>query len=126
MFIAINVHVIDHKDQRYDTVGDYYEEDGVLEVRISHMGNWKYHLLVLIHELVEYFMCRDAGITEEEITAFDKEFEKNRKPGNTDEPGHDPASPYGAYHKLAEVVERCEAWVLGVDWKEYSAVVESL
>jgi hypothetical protein len=43
-----------------------------------------------------------------------------------DEPGHDPKAPYNKEHIFAEKIERQIAEELGVDWEEYSRVVESL
>jgi hypothetical protein len=71
-------------------------------------------------------MCLKAGIPEPDIKAFDEEFEKNRVPGNTDEPGHDPRAPYHVEHVIAEEIEMLLAKKLGVNWQEYTDRVNAL
>jgi hypothetical protein len=122
-----NIKSIPHNEHRYETVGDYWlDEKGVTQFRVSDMGNEDYHFLVGIHELVEEYMTRKRGIKETDIKAFDEAFEAKRAPGNTDEPGDDPAAPYRKEHRFAENIERQIALELGVDWAEYTRAVESL
>jgi hypothetical protein len=122
----ISIRSIPHVNHRYSTVGDYFDEDGQLKIRVSEMGNEDYHLLVAVHELIEEHLTRKRGITEESIKAFDEAFEAKRIEGNTDEPGDDPAAPYRREHRFAENIERQVAYELNVDWAEYTRVVESL
>lgn len=118
---------IPHNQQRYETVGDYWlDQDGATQFRVSDMGNEDYHLLVAIHELVEEYLTRKRGIKESDIKAFDEDFEAKRIEGNTDEPGDDLAAPYRKEHCFSENIERQIALELGVDWAEYTRVVESL
>ena len=114
------------KKMRYETVGDWYDDGEHLTVKVADMGNDDYHLLVLIHELVEAYLCRKAGVKEEDVSAFDIEFEKNRKEGNTDEPGDEPEAPYFLQHQSATRVERQLAAELGVNWNEYDEFVCNL
>ena len=100
--MKINIETIPHKDQNYETVGNYWiDEDGTWQIRVSDMKNWKYELLVAIHEIVEYALCLEKGIKEDDITAFDIAFEAKREDGNCDEPGDDPKSPYQNEHLIA-------------------------
>jgi hypothetical protein len=122
----INIETIPIEEMRYDTVGDYYEESGIRQFRIADMKNEDYEFLVLIHEMIEEHLTRKRGISEESITAFDVEFEKNRKEGNIDEPGHDINAPYHKEHVFAECIERLIAQELGVDWKKYDDTVNTL
>jgi hypothetical protein len=116
----ICLEVIPHKDQRYETVGDYYRDgDGNLVIKVSDLGDNKKELLVMVHELIEVILTEESGVSEESITKFDIEFEKNRKPGNLDEPGDDPDSPYRVQHAIATSVERMMCALIGVDWKQY-------
>ena len=39
--LNIEIKTIPDAEQRYNTVGDYWKEDGKDVVRISDMGNWK-------------------------------------------------------------------------------------
>jgi ASC-1-like (ASCH) protein len=120
------VRVIPHRGQRYETVGDWVFSGDRLNIFVSDMRNDDYHQLVAIHEYVEAILCRKAGITEESVTAFDVEFEKNRSEGNTDEPGNDPSAPYYTQHRVATEVEKFLASYLRVDWEAYDATVNSL
>ncbi len=122
----IRILSIPHKQQRYETVGDYFRADGQLQVRVSKMSNWRYEACVLVHELVEIFIVKHQGIEFIEIDKFDKQFEKRRKRGNTDEPGDDKRSPYRMAHCVATGVERILAAILGVCWKEYEEEINSL
>lgn len=123
----INVEIIPHDKQRYPTVGDYWvDADNVLQVRISDLGNPQYHMLVLIHELVEWTLCESIGITEAAITAFDISYEHARPEGNVSEPGDSPDAPYHFQHKFATHIERTFAKQLGVDWEKYEETVNAL
>lgn len=138
MINEIETLVIAPVNQRYHTVGDYWysgtpmesvERPGPYEklsVRISSMKNEDYEFLVLIHELIEAHLTRKRGIPEPVIKEFDEEFEKNRLPGNTDEPGDSPLAPYRREHQFATLVEKFLAKELEVDWDEYSKTVEAL
>jgi hypothetical protein len=115
-----------HDQQRYDTVGDYQTTDGGVSVLISKTSDWRHFVLVAIHELVEWSLTVQRRIPEATIDAFDIAFETNRQPGNEDEPGHDPRSPYRHEHRFAEVIERLLATELGVDWDEYDRAIMDL
>lgn len=125
--MKINFETITHSLQRYDTVGDYWQDScGIWQFRISYMGNWKYELLVFIHELIEWTLVRAAGVPIHEIDEFDKDFEARRPEGNVDEPGDDPSAPYHIQHCVATGIERIVAGILGVSWKKYDEAVMSL
>lgn len=118
---------IPHSEQRYETVGDWQElPDGSVVITVSDMGNEDFNALVAIHELVEYLLCKKRGITDEEVTAFDKAFEEARQPGNTDEPGDQVAAPYFQEHQFASYVETVVAVELGVSLEGYTKAVNSL
>lgn len=127
--MRINFEVIKNEEQRYPTVGDYYEKDGVMEFRVSDMSNEDYHFLVFLHELIEQHLTKKRGITEEQITAFDIQFEKERELGAhtpDEEPGYAPNAPYKNEHFIAEAIERIMANQLGVDWEKYNKTVMEL
>lgn len=87
--LPVLIRFIPHKEQAYDTVGDYGESFTLLKgekrrrrflwFKVSKMKDWRYEFLVVIHELVEWAFVRHAGIKISEIDAFDKEMEENRK-----------------------------------------------
>lgn len=122
----ISIKTIPHKEQRYDTCGDWwFTEEGDLEIRVSKLSEQE-SFLIGIHEAIEAYMCKSRGVSEESITEFDMEFEKSRKEGNTDEPGDSPEAPYRDQHFFATTIERLLAQKLDVDWKEYEEHVTSL
>lgn len=126
--MLIDVKVIPHNQQRYETVGDWYfnPDNNRLTIRVSAMRDRKYEFLVALHEQVESMLCLERGICEKEITLFDMAFEAKREAGNTDEPGDDPAAPYRKEHFFATSIERLAAAELGVDWRKYEEAVNSL
>lgn len=125
--MKIYINVIPHRSQRYDTVGDWiWGESGNLTINVSDMDNKKYEFLVAFHELIEVMLCKERGITQEEVDSFDIEYEKNRKNGDFSEPGDSKLAPYYNEHQFATCLERLMALELGVDWKEYDEKVSSL
>ena len=128
--MKIIIETIPHEQQRYPTVGDYYRHtDGTDKILVSHMGDWRFEFLVAIHELIEYYLCRQRGIHESVITEFDKKYESERsagKHGPDDEPGFDRGSPYRKEHHFATAIEMLVAKELNVNWEDYGKCVSSL
>lgn len=122
--------VINHFQNRYSTVGDYRQlENGNWLITSSDMKNDDYNFLVLIHELLEMYYTQREGIQEIDILKHDMMFERERSEGlhsSEDEPGDDERAPYRKHHAFAEKIEREVAKELGVNWEEYSKVVEEL
>ncbi|CAM6004583.1 unnamed protein product [Sphagnum balticum] len=128
--MEIHIKTIPHKDQAYDTVGNYFEEKGITHFEISKLPSEDWELLVLIHELIEQHLCKKRKIKEKDITAFDLAFEALRKShkkliGNQ-EPGHMVSAPYHKEHVFAETIEKLLAQELKVDWDKYDKYVSSL
>ena len=125
--MKIQLRTIPHSEQRYETCGDWENlPEGSLRISVSDMGNDDYAFLVAIHELVEVWLCNKRGITDEAVSAFDIEYEKNRPEGDESEPGDHPDAPYRKEHFFATNIERMIALELGVDWEKYSKAVMSL
>lgn len=125
--MKIQIETIPHDRQRYPTVGDYWWDSGVEQIRVSELPDWRYEILIAVHELVEMALAKHRAIPEEGITEFDVAFEQLRERGLvTGEPGDRPDSPYHREHFFATNVERLLAAELDVDWFEYDACVESL
>ena len=118
--------VIPHKQQRYNTVGDYRVIDGVKTLFISDLGDWRFNYLVGYHEASEIPLCELAGITDESIDEFDLWFDANREPGDTSEPGDHSDCPYFEQHQFATKQEKLMAKMLGVDWDEYDGKISQL
>jgi hypothetical protein len=127
--LDLRIKTIPHDRQRYQTVGDYvWAEDGHLQttVTVSEMGQPLYELTVAIHELLEMYRCRQMGISEAEVAAFDREYERNRPPGDTSEPGDAQDAPYREAHQGATAIEQQVIAYFGLDWDVYERAVESL
>jgi hypothetical protein len=120
--VKIIIQTIPHRQQRYNTVGDWYTEKatGTVRIFVSEMGNWRFEFLIGTHEVVEAFLCLHAGIAEESVDKFDKEYI------GYDEPGDEPSAPYHVQHCIATGIERILAVLLGVDWKTYEEALEKL
>lgn len=115
----IIIKTIPHKEQRYDTAGDWYSKtslftEDAIRIRVSKLGNPKYEFLVALHELIEMFLCHERGIGEDLVDKFDFAWKGNS------ESGDDPNSPYYKEHQFATIIERLMAHELGVDWQTYN------
>jgi len=122
----VKIEIIPHEKQRYPTVGDWvFDDAGNLTIYVSKMSDWRREILVAVHELCETAMCKQDGVTQEEVDAFDKAYEANRPEGDDSEPGDDPKAPYRRQHFVATNIERTLARELGVDWEDYADEVEA-
>lgn len=115
--------VIPHKKHRYPTVGDYYRKNGELHIRVSKM-NSKHEFLVLIHELIEWYLTEEKDISIQEIDDFDILYEKTKL--DNSEPGDSPNAPYYKEHQFATEIEKLLAIRLGVNWSKYDQIVNKL
>lgn len=122
----VDIQIIPHSEHRYPTCGDWFKRGDTLHIRVSKMSDWRYEMLVVVHELVEVLICWHDGVKEKDVDAFDIAFEKKRKPGNNDEPGDDKRAPYKVQHCIATGVERILAACLGVTWNDYAEEIEAL
>lgn len=127
--MIITLESIPHKSQRYPTTGDYYTQDGLTRIVVSEELSEDHQFLVLLHELIEWYLTTKSGISEESITDFDVEYEKARDAGwavfkgayisEESEPGDHPRAPYYWAHQFATAIERMVAHELCVHWQEY-------
>jgi hypothetical protein len=124
--LDINIKTIPDENQRYNTVGDYQKDGDTETVTVSEMNDWKKETLTAVHELIESALCKAHGISDESITDFDLQYEKQRQSGVEDEPGNDPSAPYHKEHVFATEVEKRLAQELGVNWDEYGKIVAEL
>jgi hypothetical protein len=124
---SVTIRVIPHEHQRYSTVGDWrFTRNGDLLISVSRMSDPRYETLVAAHELVEAILCRQAGVDERAVDAFDKHYEAHRKAGDVSEPGDQPAAPYHRQQVAATKIERELAALLGVPWAAYEKEVDAL
>lgn len=94
----IIIRVIPQKKQRYKTEGDYFEKNGTCYINISKLDREE-ELLIAVHEIIEWFLTKKHGITEEEITRFDIKY-------GTENPGRSKKAPYHKEHMFCEKIER--------------------
>lgn len=125
---GINYRVIPHNQHRYPTIGDYWiDENGVWQIRVSMMLDWRHEFLVFFHECIELAWCNYNNVSELAVKAFDEEYERNRRVDDTtSEPGDQPDAPYFMGHQLATMCEHVAAFILNVNWKHYTDELASL
>ena len=128
MPLRMHIETIPHQSQRYPTVGDYWLDDnGIEQIRVSEMMDWRYEVLVAVHEIVEMALTRHRSIAEEAITEFDVKFEQDKEKELVHgEAGDNVNAPYRREHFFATNLERLFAAELGVDWFEYDRYVDAL
>jgi hypothetical protein len=119
--LNIEIRTIPQKDQRYATVGDYWQEGDRDIFRISDCGNRKYEWMVAIHELIEKALNESRNITNDQVDVFDKKSENLEI-----EPGDEPDCPYRDTHCFATAAERMLCAAMGISWKEYDAFLSNL
>ena len=100
-----------------DGVDWFWKPNGDLEVQIAPMSDWRYEMLLAVHELTEAIMCKHNGVSQQQVDEFDKEYDKTH---STDcNAGDDPAAPYKREHCFATAIERILCAELDVDWLTY-------
>ena len=123
--LLLKIELIPHEEQRYETTGDWQiDADGAICIKVSDTGLRMDALLVGIHEAIEVILCREHGVKEVDVDAFDIEFNRTHDLSE-EEPGEDPKAPYFKEHAVADVVERLLALHAGVPWKEYEDRIDA-
>src|SRR5580698_4092782 len=96
MISSVKIETVSPKAMRYRTVGDwFFATPGCLTIQIADTGNWKYNLLVAVHELIEVILCQIARVTEKQVDRFDLAHQDD------EDPGTHPKAPYHAQHLVA-------------------------
>jgi len=107
---------VEAKEMRYDTVGDWNIKKGKdsssVDVWTADMGNVDFNFLILIHELVEAYLCLKRNISNKEVMDFDKK-------SVAEDPGHSEKAPYHEEHEFATKIEKLIAQQLKVKWDRY-------
>lgn len=129
--MKVNIQTIPHKDQRYDTAGDWvFDADGNLTIFVSDVGDWRYEMLVAFHEFAEVLICKQKCISQSSVDTFDQAFEGIRinypEVIGDMEPGNMTSAPYHDQHVFATSVEQMLAKMLDVDWKTYDDAINNL
>lgn len=111
--------VIPESEMRAEVNGAdwFWDEHGDLQVRVSPMSNWRYEVLLMIHELTEAVMCMHNGVSQAAVDKFDLEYDKTHTFDL--DAGDDPHAPYVREHCLATAIERILCAELDVNWLSY-------
>lgn len=117
----IIIKTIPPEEQRYDTAGDYWETDTEIHFRISKQKIEQSEVAILLHEITEFFLTKQHGITEPEIMAYDLAWDEKLNKGETiaDEPGSEPGCIYADEHNIALIIERIFCMAAGINWNEH-------
>jgi hypothetical protein len=118
--MKIIIETVSHMSQRYNTIGDWQWFGDTLQIKVSAMGDWRKEFLVAFHELIEVALCKKAGVTEEEVDAFDLSHPELH------EPGDDIRAPYHHQHSIAIDLETKMMIELDVNQNNYEEKMEHL
>lgn len=123
----ISIETIPHDCQRYPTVGDWQfdpvssvEGNDTLLINVSSMGNQDSEFLIALHEMVEAYLCRKAGITDVQVDEWDMSHLESEDPGFIE------GCPYKKQHDNALWIESIVATMLKVNWGEHCERVDKL
>jgi hypothetical protein len=100
---------------RAGQIGDWRHGLNSVVAYSAEIGDERSEFLIAMHELVEGYLCREANITDFEVTEFDLAHPK------ADEPGDLRAAPYHKQHVVAMKVEKILGKALGVKWRDHEA-----
>jgi len=113
--MRVEIKTVDPAAMRYPTAGDWeWLPDGALMLKVPEYGGRDTSvLLVAIHEMIEAYLCKRDGVTDEQVTRFDIENPL------LEEPGDHPGAPYHRQHAIAMAIERECALAMGAKWDEH-------
>ena len=117
MDIVIKVIPEDQQRECVNGADWYWDEENNLQVRVSPMSDWRYEVLLGIHEAVEAIMCKNNEVSQKAVDEFDLEYDKTHAFDLN--AGDDPKAPYEHEHCLATAIERMLCAELGVHWLSY-------
>lgn len=116
------IEFVDHKDQRYNTCGDWLlEPSGTLRIKVSKTEDPRCAIAVAYHELTEALLCTQRGISGQVVDDFDMD-----QGAEYAEPGRHPSAPYHREHLFATAVERRFIETLGVHWDDHNKTIDNL
>lgn len=115
----IRIEVIDPALHRPGITGaDWtFDDKGDLLVRVSKMSDWRFEMVLAIHEAVEAVMCKHNGVTQAMVDDFDIPYHNAHEIDLN--AGDELDAPYRHEHCLATAIERIMAAELDVPWKTY-------
>lgn len=114
----------------YPTVGDWQAwTNGKILATVSSMASPDAEFVILLHEIIEAYLCRKRGITGEQVAAFDRIFELERGAGlhsSMAEPGDHPQAPYRREHQFSTMIEMAVFHELGGAWPDHCCDVADM
>ena len=117
----IDIKFIPHNEQRYNTLGDYYESKHALHFRITQFPDHpEYSYAILFHELLEKFRNDQLGIKDADVDKFDIDHPE------LDDPGWSKDAPYFKTHCEGDLIERLFIVLSGANWVDYEAKVMNI
>jgi len=127
---SIDITAVPHGEQSYDTPAEWEEPvEGVWQIAVSDLRDWRYNLLTALGQQIEMALCKQAGVTSEQIQAFAVAHGKRRRAGDSDyqgAPGDHPDAPHKQAHRFAQQMLKQIAPELGVVWSRYQRALEAL
>lgn len=123
--MKIVIETILHKEQAYETVGNYVfdKKRDTYFITVSKSGNKIYDFAVMIHELWELALVLIRNIPINEIDEFDMTYIAN---GGKGEPGDEVDAPYRDEHCSATGIERLFIAENKIAWKDYDDTLNKL
>ena len=115
--MKIILKTIPNKKHRYPTIGDWKIKTWCDTLKLTILASKEigrdYAFLILIHELIEAFLCHKHGISDESVVTWDLCHPDAAEPGDLF------GCPYRLEHNQATSVEKLVAVMLGVSWEAY-------
>src|SRR6266849_3414976 len=101
-FPNIYIRIIPMEEQRFTTLGDWFEiARGSYQIILTQMDDWRHIALVLVHELTELIICWRDHVTTAQADEFDQLWEIELQEGIQSpsvEAGFDKRCPYRKGH----------------------------
>ena len=129
--LAISADVIQHRDQRYNDVGDWEVKTrlnpqgyDLINVHVSDTGNPMMNCRLLLHEITEALWAYCNRVSTQAVDDWDfPSVDSGRSPGNGDQAG----APYKIGHGIATAAERIFAELDGgPSWAEYEDLLDEM
>jgi hypothetical protein len=98
---------------RYDTLGDWKREGDTDVIEVYDLYDDDYTMMIAIHELIEWYLCKKNGITQQQVDDWDFAWMGEGEPGDS------PDAPYRWEHVTAMGFEEKLCNRLHIDWKTY-------
>ena len=106
----ITLKSVDPVSMRHVTAGDWeWLPNGELKCSVAEYGNEDGEFLVNLHKMVEGWLCRKAGIREDEVSAFHIS---------------NPEAPHHKQNQTATEVEKIVCEAMSIDWEAHKEWVQ--